>query len=193
MNGNDYKTELWEKICSRDDMNAFESLFHSLNKRLIQFCVVYVRRIEIAEEIAADVFVKCWENRKSMPEIKNIEAYLFVAVKNHSLNYLKKYSSVTWNSLQNENKYELIDLFDPEKEIELKELAFKMEQAIQSLPLQAQLVFRLIKEDGMKYKDAAEILDISPKTVQTQLYRAIKKLSHIFSAYQTKAVCKSNT
>lgn len=190
MDNQDYKIELWQSISFRDDMNAFESLFHLLNKKLIQFCSLYVHRVEIAEEVVADVFVKCWEGRKAMQEIKNIESYLFIAVKNHSINYLKKYSSITSAQLEEGNKYEIPDLFDPEKRLELKELSFRMEQAIESLPLQSRLVFRLVKEDGMKYKDVAEILSISPRTVQTQLYRAIKKLSHIFSAYQTQ-ICKN--
>ncbi|HEY0299373.1 MAG TPA: RNA polymerase sigma-70 factor [Arachidicoccus sp.] len=192
MDNKDYKTGLWEKICSGNEMNAFESLFHLLNKKLIQFCVLYVQQIEIAEEIVADVFVKCWEARTSLSDVKNIESYLFIAVKNHSLNYIKKYSAIRWRQLEDCNKYELAELFDPEKQIELKELSFKIEQAIESLPLQSRVVFRLIKEDGMKYKEVAEILNISPRTVQTQLYRAVKKLSALFSAYQQKAVPKSN-
>lgn len=126
-----------------------------------------------------------------MQDVRNIESYLFISVKNHSLNYLKKYSKISFGQLQECNKYELSDLFDPQMQMELKELSGKMEQAIQALPLQSRIVFRLIKEDGMKYKDVAEILSISPRTVQTLLYRAIKKLSHVFEAYQMKPPHKS--
>jgi RNA polymerase sigma-70 factor (ECF subfamily) len=58
-----------------------------------------------------------------------------------------------------------------------------MDQAISGLPQQCRIVFRLIKEDGMKYKEVAEILNISPRTVQTQLFRAIKKLSVVLTHY----------
>jgi DNA-binding CsgD family transcriptional regulator len=58
-----------------------------------------------------------------------------------------------------------------------------MEQSIEALPRQCRIIFRLIKEDGIKYKEFAEILNISPRTVQTQLFRAMKKLSVVLSEY----------
>jgi len=58
-----------------------------------------------------------------------------------------------------------------------------MEQSIEALPQQCRIIFRLIKEDGIKYKEVAEILNISPRTVQTQLFRAMKKLSVVLSDY----------
>jgi RNA polymerase sigma-70 factor (ECF subfamily) len=58
-----------------------------------------------------------------------------------------------------------------------------MNQAISMLPRQCQIIFRLIKEHGMKYKEVAEILHISPRTVQTQLFRAIAKLRETLRPY----------
>jgi DNA-binding CsgD family transcriptional regulator len=59
-----------------------------------------------------------------------------------------------------------------------------MEQSIEALPQQCRIIFRLIKEDGIKYKEVAEILNISPRTVQTQLFRAMRKLSLVLSEYR---------
>ncbi len=73
---------------------------------------------------------------------------------------------------------------NPQKELERKELQLRLDQAIDTLPHQARLVFKLIKENGMKYKEVAEILEISPRTVQTQLFRAIAKLRIVLSAYR---------
>src|SRR6185312_7619333 len=86
--------ELWKQFCLYDDVKAFESLFYALNNRLIKFCVLYIHHKEAAEEIVSDVFVKCWENRSTLTEITNPETYLFVGVKNQSLNYLKKFSHI---------------------------------------------------------------------------------------------------
>lgn len=80
---------------------------------------------------------------------------------------------------------------NPQRELERKELQLKLDQAIDTLPHQARLVFKLIKENGMRYKEVAEILDISPRTVQTQLFRAIAKLRIVLTAYQ-EADRKSN-
>lgn len=175
---------LWMQVCFNDDIKAFEMLFHTLNTRLIKFCVFYIRNKEAAEEIVSDVFIKCWESRKNLTEIANLETYLFVAVKNQSFNYLKKFSNIHLVQIEASDEVEFVNTFDPEKEMERKELHFLLDKAIATLPQQACIIFKLIKEDGMKYKEVAEILNISPRTVQTQLFRAMKKLSIILSAHQ---------
>jgi len=172
---------LWKQICFEDDLKAFELLFHTLNTRLIKFSVFYIRQKEAAEEIVSDVFVKCWESRKNLTALANPETYMFVAVKNQSLNYLKKFSNIHLVQIDSSNDVEFVNTFDPEKEMERKELYFLLDRAISSLPRQACIIFKLIKEDGMKYKEVAEILNISPRTVQTQLFRAMKKLSVILA------------
>jgi RNA polymerase sigma-70 factor (family 1) len=176
---------LWELICLNDDFKAFEILFHALNHRLIKFCKFYVKNKETAEEIVSDVFVKCWDSRKKLTEIANPETYLFVAVKNQSLNYIKKFSHIHMVQIEASNEVEFINTFDPEKELERKELHFLLERAISSLPPQACIIFRLIKEDGLKYKEVAEILNISPRTVQTQIFRSMKKLSALLATYRS--------
>jgi DNA-binding CsgD family transcriptional regulator len=115
--------------------------------------------------------------------ILNPETYLFVAVKNQSLNHIKKYSSIHLVQIEETNSVEFVNTYNPQREIENKELIFRMDKAITALPQQCRIVFRLIKEDGMKYKEVAEILNISPRTVQTQLFRAVKKLSIVLSNY----------
>ncbi|HEY4286188.1 MAG TPA: RNA polymerase sigma-70 factor [Puia sp.] len=174
---------LWKLISVFDDDKAFESLFYSLNTPLIKFSMMYVRQKEAAEEIVSDVFVKCWVNRKSMGEVRNIDTYLFVAVKNQSLNHLKKYSHIHLVQVEDTNEVRLVKPSTPQEALEKKELLFKMEQSIEELPQQCRIIFRLIKEEGIKYKEVAEILNISPRTVQTQLFRAMKKLSLVLSNY----------
>ncbi|HEY9003624.1 MAG TPA: RNA polymerase sigma-70 factor [Mucilaginibacter sp.] len=185
-------TGLWQQICFNDDLRSFEALFYGLNNRLIKFCILYVHQKEAAEEIVSDVFVKCWEGRKGLTEIVNPETYLFVCVKNQSLNYVKKYSNIHLVQIESSDKVEFVNTYDPEKEMERKELHFLLDQAIAKLPQQACIVFKLIKEDGMKYKEVAEILNISPRTVQTQLFRAIKKLSTILSEHQLSSKSIAN-
>jgi len=168
-------TELWGKICQDDDAQAFERLYYALFNKLIKFSVYYVHQREVAEEIVSEVFVKCWNNRKSLSHIDYPESYLFIAVKNQSLKYRKKYSNIHLVELE-DNDFQLVDLSDPSKKLERKELHHRLDQAIEMLPMQARIVFRLIKENGLKYKEVADILSISPRTVQTQLFRAIDKL-----------------
>lgn len=170
-------TFLWTSICINDDLKAFEVFFHLINARLIKFCMFYVHQKETAEDIVAEVMIRCWENRKNLTGVINPETYLFVAVKNQSLNYLKKYSNIHLVQIENSNSVEFVNIYDPQRELEKKELHIIMDKAINTLSPQCSIIFRLVKEDGMKHKEVAEILNISPRTVQTQLFRAVKKLA----------------
>jgi RNA polymerase sigma-70 factor (family 1) len=178
---------LWERISVHDDAKAFESFFYLLNMPLIKFCMMYVHQKEWAEELVSDVFAKCWISRKSLTGLENPDTYLFVAVKNQSLNHLRKYSHLHLVQIEDNSELRLTRSHNPQEELEKKELMFKMEQAIEALPQQCRIIFRLIREDGLRYKEVAEILNISPRTVQTQLFRAMKKLSAVLSEHYNPA------
>ena len=167
---------LWIRICQENDARAFETLFSLCYPKLLHFCLLYVHRKEPAEEVVSDIFVKCWMDRAELQHVQNPEVYLFVAVKNQALNYLKRFSHYHMVSVGEIDTGDMLNSLYPEKDIERRELLFRLNQAITLLPRQCQIIFRLIKEDGMKYKEVAEILHISPRTVQTQLFRAIAKL-----------------
>lgn len=176
--------KLWTKIACDNDHKSFEQFFLIYNTRLIKFCELYVNKKEIAEEIVADVFVNFWNQRLKMLEVDNLETYIFISVKNRSLNHLRKNAAVQLVQIEDSHS-EIIAYSNPEAEIERKELFFKLDQAIDTLPQQCKIIFQLVKEDGMKYKEVAEILNISHKTVQTQVLRAMKKLSIEMSPYLT--------
>lgn len=174
--------QLLERICDADDEKAFEEVFQMFYERLLNFCIVYVKDKAYAEEIVSSVVLKLWLKRKEL-EIRNLETYLFIAVKNMSLNHLKQYSNFRLVYVEDAGVHDIINPHDPGKELEKRELIFKMNQAIETLPLQCKIIFKLVKEDGLKYKQVAEILDISPRTVETQLVRAMKKLDNILTPY----------
>lgn len=181
---------LWANVCLDDNVNAFEVLHNQLLNRLIKFCINYTGQKEAAEEIVYDIFTKCWENRKSPTVILDVETYLFVAVRNQSLKYMKKQANMRLVEIESLPGINFIDSTDPEKELNNKELHSKLDQAIEELPPQAKIIFRMIKENGMKYKEVAEILEISPRTVQTQLFRAIAKLRVALHSYHKSELNK---
>ena len=175
--------QLLQKQIAKGDQRSFEDLYRLFFVRLFNFALLYVHKKEIAEEVVNDVMMKVWNKKEDSTSIQNLETYLFVAVRNQSLNYLSKYSALHI-ALEPENgRAEIINLNDPEKELEWKEINFRLNQAIDQLPAQCRTVFKLIKEEGFKYKQVAEILNISPRTVETQLFRAIKKLDTIIELY----------
>jgi RNA polymerase sigma-70 factor (family 1) len=187
LNRLDYKKSniltLWHQVCFNNDVKAFEAFYYLLYNALVKFSMMYIHQKEAAEEIVTDVFVKSWLNRSNMQHIERADTYLFVAVKNQSLNYIKKYSSLHVVPVEDSEDVNLIDTANPHIQLEKKELHFYLDQSIDALPQQCRIIFRLIKEDGLKYKEVAEILNISPRTVQTQLFRAMHKLSVSLTQY----------
>lgn len=181
-----YITNLLEQI-GKGDQKAFGALFQLFYKRLLNFAFHYVRSNEVAEEIVSDVFVRLWNKRAELTKIENIEAFLFVSVKNGALNYLERFSLYQVCQLPDTDRSELINLENPQKELEWKELLYKMDEAISTLPAECQRIFRLSREEGFKAKEVAQILNISPRTVETQLYRAIKKLDAMLSKYLSRS------
>lgn len=165
------------------DQRSFEDMYRLFFARLFNFALLFVHKREIAEETVNDVMIKVWNKRQDLLQVKNLETYLFVAVRNQSLNYCAQYSHLHIALEPEHDRGEIININDPEKELEWKEIHFKLNQAIDQLPEQCRTVFKLVKEEGFRYKQVAEILGISPRTVETQLFRAIKKLNKVLDIY----------
>ena len=176
----------------KSNQRAFEDLYRLFFSRLFNFSMLYVHTKEAAEEIVNDIMIKIWNKRDHISSIENLETYLFVAVRNHSLNYLQKYSHYHVAIEPDSVLAEVINIHNPEKELEWKEINSKLHMAVEQLPDQCRTVFKLIKEEGFKYKQVAEILGLSPRTIETQLFRAIKKLSVVLKDYTEKPIGKKN-
>ncbi len=174
--------ELQLQIARCESEQAFAALFRLLYDRLLRFCIQYVDSREAAEEIVSDVFVKLWNRRLELETVANLEVYLFVAVKNHSLNYLEQFSTFRIAPLD-DGLAQLSAPTDPEKEMEWKEMHHRLDQEVSRLPDQCRKVFRLIRDEGFRYKDVAVILNISPRTVETQLFRAIRRLNEAITPF----------
>jgi RNA polymerase sigma-70 factor (ECF subfamily) len=168
----------------KDNQKAFRDLYCLFFTRLFNFAILHVHKKEIAEELVNDVMVKVWNKRQTITDIQNFETYLFVAIRNHSLNYLSTYSNYHIAIEPEGTHAKVINLNDPQKELEWKEISFQLDKTISNLPDQCRTVFKLIREEGLKYKQVAEILNISPRTVETQLFRAVKKLDKVIREFQ---------
>src|SRR5882672_10805019 len=84
-------TQLQQDIAA-GNQRAFEDLYRLFFTRLFNFAMLYVHKKEVAEEIVNDIMMKVWSKKEELTGIHNLETYLFVAVRNHSLNYLAQYS-----------------------------------------------------------------------------------------------------
>jgi RNA polymerase sigma-70 factor (ECF subfamily) len=179
--------DLQQRIAS-GDQPAFEGLYRLFFPRLQGFAMMYLHKKELAEEVVNDVMLKIWNKRSDILLIENIETYLFTAVRNHSLNHLAQFSHYHVVYEPENGTMEVINLNDPSRLLEWKEIHHRLNLAIETLPDQCRTVFKLIREEGFRYKEVAEILGVSPRTVETQLFRAVKKLDKIIEMYM--AGCK---
>lgn len=164
------------KVALENDVESFKMLYRHYLPVLFRFCMAMVHSKEIAEEIADDVLMNLWEKREYLHKIENPDVYLYVAVKNKSLDYLSKsHLRETVDISDISNDY-LIFNIDPEQLMITEEMKRRIYQAIDQLPPRCKHIFSLIKEDGLKYKDVASILNLSVKTVEAQMAIAMKKL-----------------
>lgn len=161
---------------------AFKELYDIYFQKVFQFSRYFVRSKDICQEIVSDVFISIWNNRKKIPDIENLDSYIYTITKNKAFDYL--------NKLSREPEW-VRDLplgiatkeFDPEDTLLYKELEQAVNQAIEELPERCKLVFLMSREEGLTYHDIAHILSISPKTVNAQMVTAIKKLGHTLKKY----------
>jgi RNA polymerase sigma-70 factor (ECF subfamily) len=167
---------LLDRISRNGDEKALQQLFELYGDGLLRFSVSIIKKKELAEEVVCDVFFQLWLQRKKASSIENIKAYLFTATKNTTLNYLEKEKRVRFSSLDDISVTLPIDEICPETELISAELRNAIEQAIQHLPERCKLIFSLAKIEQFKYKEIAQILGISVKTIDHQLTIAIKKI-----------------
>jgi RNA polymerase sigma-70 factor (ECF subfamily) len=158
---------------------TFEELYQHYFVRLFRFCISIVHQKESAEEIVNDVFLQLWQKNAGGPVIGNYELYLYVAVKNRSLNYLRDNASLPTVELSERCDEYIRFEANPELLLEGAELAQRLKAAINRLPPRCRLIFSLIKEDQLKYKDVAKLLEVSVKTVEAQLAIALRKIAAV--------------
>lgn len=162
---------------SQGNEQSLAALYKLFNKRLVHFARVVTRSPETAEEVVEDVFVKIWSNRHKVMEIDNLTVYLYVAVKNRSLNCISQKARELIQAPFDDLDIELGDMAsDPHNLLVTSEMMQKMQQAVDSLPPRCKMIFKLVREDGLKYKEVADILNISVNTIDVQMAIAIKKI-----------------
>jgi RNA polymerase sigma-70 factor (ECF subfamily) len=167
---------LQQAIACFDDTQAYKQLFLLFYPSLVPFAVSIIKSKELAEEIVSDVFVKIWQKRQQLDKVDNLKFYLFTAVKNRCIDALngsqhKHVININDVSLEFRSLYH-----DPEQKMISAETIKKIKDAVQELPPRCQLIFKLVKEEGLKYKEVAELLQISVKTVENQMSIAFRKI-----------------
>jgi len=160
------------------DEETYIFLFREYYVSLCAYSRRYVGRKDIAEEIVSDTFLKIWDNRKRLEINTSVKAYLFHAVCNNSLNYLRKLKTENnlgeyFRETSSENIGFEVSLEDiEERSLMMENMSLKIGEAVNLLPEQQQRAFRLKRLEGKKTKEVAEIMGLSVKTIEMHLSKA---------------------
>lgn len=154
---------------------AFEQVLKAHFKNLHAYAVTILKDDAAAEEMVQNIFFKLWERPENLSITGSVAAYLYRAVYNESLNHLKhikvrqKHQSYVLYQMKNETE-------SAAKKISLKELESRLHKALQELPEQCRTIFQLSRFEELKYREIADRLNISSKTVENQMGKALKIL-----------------
>jgi len=172
-------------------LSEFENLFKSHYAELCAFANKYLEDVDAAEETVQAFFVKFWENRETVNIKTSQRSYIFTAIKNACLNQIKH--------IKIREEYKVVNLREKEdsqysvdEEFEASELDQKIRKSIESLPEGRRRVFIMSRFEGLKYKEIAEKLNISIKTVENQMGSALKYLKSELSDYLVTLVLMFN-
>lgn len=169
----DRENILFEKI-KNDDEVAFKALFDTFYASLCHYANHFLEDHSLAEETVQQLFVKIWERRHTIKIESSVKNYLFRSVYNHCLNLLEHKKVRRQHARQLKENFR--EESDPDRFFLEPGLAEKIEACIEELPEKRREIFRLSREEGLKYREIADQLEISVKTVETQMGLALKTL-----------------
>ena len=167
---------LCEEI-AKGDQDAYRRLYLHYYTKLFRFVKGFTRNRELSEEIVSDVFINLWRRRQHIREINNLNVYLYVSARNITFNYLKKLNRENLINLDDVEVEPEAPFSDPGQVMITREMNTKIKEAINQLPPRCKLIFIMVKEHGLTYKQTAQVLHLAESTVENQLSIALKKIA----------------
>jgi RNA polymerase sigma-70 factor (ECF subfamily) len=155
------------------DKETFEKMFHEYYHGLCQFANRFLGDVDESEEVVQDTFVKLWQSRDQLTINHSLKSYLYQSVRNKCLNNLKHGAVVrehqAYSKIHSSSEIHQDTMITTELENRIKE-------SVNLLPPERKRVFLMSREEGLSYKEIALTLNISIKTVENQMGRALKFL-----------------
>lgn len=164
------------------DKATFEFLFRSEFKGLVYFAIQYTKDTDTAREITQEAFISLWEKRDTIDLSKPVKTYLSTTVRNKCLNWLRDNRKFNKEILDIEGLLSDKTYVQPDRMVEA-EIKERIGKAIEELPLKCREIFTLNRNENLKYQEIAIRLDISIKTVETQMSRALQHMRERLSEF----------
>lgn len=163
--------ELLQRVQAGDE-GAYDSVFRTWYPVLVRVATAMLKDVDAAEEVAQEVMLELWLRRQVLDADVSLRGYLLRSIRNRSLNHIRHLK------VRRDSEFDIQALYNEpvasDQPIVAKELAEAVQVAVRELPPRCREVFELSRVDGLKYAEIAEALDISQKTVEAQMGRALK-------------------
>jgi RNA polymerase sigma-70 factor (ECF subfamily) len=177
-----YSDEEMMQEIKADNMFAFDTLYKKYSRRVFKFAVSILKSADESENIVQDVFLKLWENRHEIEKSSSVKSYVFTVTYNSAISLLRKKTSEKrfmeyLKTLQHPDHESVIP------QIEYNEFSAKLVQIINALPVRQKEIYLLQREEGLKYQEIAEKLNISVNTIETHMSRALKTIRERLGNY----------
>lgn len=172
---------LFLRVVLKDDENAFKALFYEFYSALCVYCDKIVNSREDAEDIVQDLFYKIWENRKNIEITTSFRNYLITSARNSALDFLRK-KGISDRYAEKQRMHDHT-LKTPEDFYTFNELQTMINEALLKLPERMREIFEMNRFGGMTYNEIAAQKAISPKTVESDMSKALKILRDDLKEY----------
>lgn len=172
----DFSHDILVSALKKGDKKAFEHIYDQMSEALYGYVYKRVKNREISEGIVQEVFMSLWSKRDELNITTTVKSYLYGMAKFQVLNYMRG-EKVRQKYFDNLSAFVLTQSSNPTEELlQLKDLKFLIEQSISQLPDKCQQAFRLSRYEHLSIKEIAEQMEISTRTVENYLTKALKHL-----------------
>ncbi len=163
------------KLLRSGHKETFNEVYLSYFKPLQRYAMQFTKEAEVAEEIIQQVFCRIWERRNQLKEDGLIKSFLYTSVYHACINYLKHEKIKQLHADQQTLPFEQ-QVGNLQEEVTANELQFQLQSAMEGLPPQCRIIFKMSRIDQLKYKEISSLLQISVKTVENQMGKALRIL-----------------
>jgi RNA polymerase sigma-19 factor, ECF subfamily len=172
-----YAEGVWIKRIRESDHAAFEALVHHYSDRLCAFVYASTRDVEVTKELVQDLFLWIWRHRHEWDVRGGLTTYLYRSARNRAISFMRHDGlERRWREemeLTGGHEFDRVDPSGPGEETGAAELSSAIDRAIAALPVRCREVFTLNRQHQLSYREIAETLGISVKTVEVHMGRAL--------------------
>jgi len=176
----------WCRRIVESDRDAYEEVFRAMYAPLVRYAASITRSKASARDLVQDVFVSLWESRRTLDPTQSLEAYLYRAVRNRAYNEYRnrRTRSDKERDIRDEPVGHLSAPPDPDDAVDAQTLQKNLEVWIAELPERQREALTLSRFQGLSHDDIAEAMDISPRTVNNHIVRALRSLRERVRTYE---------